>query len=77
VIARLEALWRSWEALRLDPLTGIGVWFRDHLDHQLPILTGAHSPFAECDPTRHFTPEMTRLPSTASPTGWWPAPTSA
>ncbi len=56
-ISRLEALWRTWEALRTDPLLGMGTWYRDHLDHldhQLPILTVAVGPFADCDPTRHF-----------------------
>jgi hypothetical protein len=71
-ISRLEALWRSWEALRLDPLLGMGSWYRDHLDHQLPILTAAAGPFAECDPTRHFPPETDRLAHTSAPADWWP-----
>jgi hypothetical protein len=71
-ISRLEALWRSWEALRLDPLLGMGTWYRDHLDHQLPVLTAAAGPFAECDPTRHFPPETDRLAHTSAPADWWP-----
>ena len=37
-IVRLEALWRSWEHLRLDPATGMSVWLRDHADHHLAAL---------------------------------------
>ena len=33
--SRLEALWRAWEHLRLDPATGMSVWFRDHADHHM------------------------------------------
>jgi Domain of unknown function (DUF4913) len=71
-ISRLEALWRTWEALRLDPLFGMATWYRDHLDHQLAALTAAAGPFADCDPLRHFPPESERLPHTPAPAGWWP-----
>jgi hypothetical protein len=71
-ISRLEALWRSWEALRLDPLLGMSTWYAGHLDHQLPILTGAAGPFADCDPTQHFPPEDNRLHHVAAPADWWP-----
>jgi hypothetical protein len=71
-ISRLEALWRSWEALRLDPLLGMSTWYSGHLDHQLPILTAAAGPFAECDPTRHFPPETDRLAHVPAPADWWP-----
>ncbi len=45
-IMRLEALWRSWEHLRLDPGTGMSVWLRDHLDHHLVALMDPDGPFA-------------------------------
>ncbi len=73
-ISRLEALWRSWEALRTDPLLGMATWYASHLDAQLPVLTAAAGPFADCDPTRHFPPETDRLAHTPAPVGWWPAP---
>lgn len=75
-ISRLEALWRSWEALRLDPLLGMATWYRDYLDSQLPVLTGPAGPFADCDPTQHFDPAEPCLPHTPAPPGWWP-PTPA
>ena len=71
-ISRLEALWRSWEALRLDPLLGMSTWYSGHLDHQLPILTGAAGPFADCEASQHFPPENDRLHHVAAPADWWP-----
>ena len=43
-ITRLEALWRAWEHLRMDPSTGISVWLRDHADHHLGVLMSATGP---------------------------------
>lgn len=37
-VSRIEALWRAWEHLRLDPATGMSVWFRDHADHHMRVL---------------------------------------
>lgn len=43
---RLEAIWRAWEHLRLDPATGVSVWWRDHADYHLNVLMSpATSPF--------------------------------
>ncbi len=47
-VSRLTALWRSWEAMRLEPATGIGDWYGAHLDHHLPILLGPDGPFCQC-----------------------------
>lgn len=52
-IARLEALWRAWEFLRLDPHTGMSVWFRDHADHHMSVLLNADGPFKGCKPDKH------------------------
>lgn len=71
-LTRLEALWRTWEDLRLEPMLGIAVWHRDHLDHHLPILTGPAGPFADCDPTEHFDPPLLVLPTVPAPADWWP-----
>lgn len=43
---RLEALWRAWEHLRLDPSTGMSVWWRDHADHHMAVLMAPEGPFA-------------------------------
>jgi len=70
-ISRLSSLWHAWEVLRLQPGTGIGTWYRDHLDHQLPILLGRSGPFAQCSLDEHIEPR----PATAEPPppGWWDA----
>lgn len=48
-VLRLEALWRSWEHLRLDPATGMSVWLRDHLDHHLAVLMSSGGPFGNSE----------------------------
>ena len=68
-ISRLTSLWHAWEVLRLQPGTGIAAWYRDHLDHQLPILMGARGPFYQCSETAHREPhEAAVIPS---PERWW------
>jgi Domain of unknown function (DUF4913) len=68
-ISRLTALWHSWEVLRLQPGTGIALWYRDHLDHQLPILMGARGPFYQCTETTHRGPRPAG--SIPPPGDWW------
>jgi Domain of unknown function (DUF4913) len=67
-ISRLGALWRAWEVLRLQPGTGIGTWYREHLDHQLPILMGARGPFYQCSETSHREPWQAA--AAPAPPGW-------
>jgi Domain of unknown function (DUF4913) len=68
-ISRLTCLWHAWEVLRLQPGTGMATWYRDHLDHQLPILMGARGPFYQCSETAHREPrEAVAMPS---PGTWW------
>jgi len=47
-VSRLGALHLAWEAMHDDGPNGMGDWYRDHLDHQLPILMGADGPFRGC-----------------------------
>ena len=47
-VSRLEALWRAYESLRLDPATGMSVWWRDHADHHMAVLMSADGPFEGC-----------------------------
>jgi hypothetical protein len=75
-VSRLTALWHAWEVLRLQPGTGIANWYRDHLDHQLPILMGARGPFCQCTETTHREPRQADV--SAAPGDWWdelPEPT--
>ncbi|MDA3145772.1 DUF4913 domain-containing protein [Leucobacter sp. UCMA 4100] len=45
-VVRMTALWRSWEAHRQVPSTGISVWMLDHLDRHMAVLTDPDGPFA-------------------------------
>ena len=67
-VARLDALWRAWEHLRLDAATGLSVWFRDHADHHMTILMAADGPFKGCD-GKHSDRPVEPLPSTPPPQG--------
>ncbi|ONI79127.1 hypothetical protein BWI15_00015 [Kribbella sp. ALI-6-A] len=55
VTARLDALWRSWEALRLEPGTGMSVWWRDHADHHMARILDPDGPFKGCTTEGHQT----------------------
>jgi Domain of unknown function (DUF4913) len=68
-ISRLTALWHAWEVLRLQPGTGIATWYRDHLDHQLPILMGPRGPFYQCSETAHREPHQAE--AMPAPDDWW------
>lgn len=57
-VLRLEALWRAWEQLRLDPTMGMATWLRDHLDPQLAVLFSQRGPFARCTTDRHEVPPV-------------------
>ena len=46
-VIRLQALWLSWESLRLDPALGMSVWLRDHADHHLAMLFSPDGPFGD------------------------------
>lgn len=71
-VARLEALWRSWEYLRLDGTTGMSVWWRDHCDPHLAALTDRErSPFAQCSESKGHVGEDEPLPIEPTPAGWW------
>lgn len=50
--SRLESLWRAWEHLRQDGTTGMSEWWRDHLDHHMPVLMSAGGPFADSTDTK-------------------------
>jgi len=52
-LTRLEALWRSWETMRLDPNLGMATWLTNHLDPQLGALLSRSGTFAQCGLDRH------------------------
>ena len=76
-ISRLDALWRAWEHLRLDPYTGMSVWFRDHADHHMAVLLDSEGPFKRCSPLKGHR-ALDELPLEPAPEGLfvpilWPA----
>jgi hypothetical protein len=64
---RLEAIWRAWEHLRLDPATGMSVWWRDHADPHMRVLMSPQGPFRREVDVR--TDGVDELPYTAPPAG--------
>lgn len=48
-LSRLDAVWRAWENLRLDPATGISNWWLHHADpHMRVLMDPVTGPFARC-----------------------------
>jgi hypothetical protein len=68
-ISRLESLWRAWEFLRLDPSTGMSVWWRDHADHHMGVLMDREGPFAKSEDTNDA---AGALPYERPPAGLFP-----
>lgn len=73
-VIRLEALWRAWEHLRLDPSTGMSVWWRDHADHHMAVLMDPDGPFAASDryENANDAAKGAPLPYEAPPAGLFP-----
>ena len=68
-IARLEALWRAWEHLRLEPATGMSIWLRDHADHHMTVLLDPDGPFKGCSPEKGHGERLDPLPLEDAPPG--------
>ncbi|WP_017972363.1 DUF4913 domain-containing protein [Actinopolyspora halophila] len=69
-VARLEALWRCWEAARLDGPMAMSTWWLQHADPHLALLTDPdRSPFASCHDGHRD--ELAPLPTEPAPAGWW------
>ncbi|WP_231476422.1 DUF4913 domain-containing protein [Rhodococcus sp. UNC23MFCrub1.1] len=62
--ARVDALWRAWEYLRLDPATGMSVWWKDHADHHMSRLLSPDGTFKDCTPDHR---QVHPLPSITIP----------
>lgn len=69
-ISRLEALWRAWEYLRLDPSTGMSVWWRDHADPHMAVLMSSTGPFSKDYDTQATVADP--LPHEEPPAGLFP-----
>jgi len=67
---RLEAVWRAWEVLRLEPTTGIARWLRDVADPQMDRLRDRdRGPFRACSEGKHLAAPP--LPVEQPPAGFW------
>lgn len=53
-VVRFEAMWRSWEVLRLEGGLSMSMWLVNHLDPNLIALLSRMGPFAQCTPDRHY-----------------------
>ena len=71
-VLRLDALWRTWEVAARDPLAGMAVWLRDHLDPALAVLFAHTGPFGSCTTDQHTRPPV--LPVIPPPDDRWSAP---
>ncbi|MFC3690357.1 DUF4913 domain-containing protein [Aquipuribacter hungaricus] len=68
-IVRLDALWRAWEHLRLEPALGISVWLRDHADPHMATLLDPDGPFKGCSPEKGHDARLKPLPCDEPPVG--------
>lgn len=68
-IARLEAMWRAWELLRLDPGEGASNWWLVHCDPHMRVLLSESGPFRNCRNTSHSEERSQPLPVVAPPRG--------
>lgn len=55
-VARLEALWQAFEALRQEPGTSAAVWWRDFVDPTMVALSDPQGTFAGCSTEAHKVP---------------------
>ena len=68
-VQRLEALWRAWEFLRLDPGIGMSTWWVDHADAHLALLCNPDiGPFGHCHTTHGR--DVAALRATEPPDDW-------
>lgn len=68
-IARLEAMWRAWELLRLDPGEGGSNWWLMHADPHMRVLLSDLGPFKNCRGGNHSEERSLPLPTTKPPKG--------
>jgi len=68
-LSRLDAIWRAWENLRLDPATGISNWWLHHADpHMRVLMDPVAGPFARCTSEAH-SDVLPQLPHEEPPPG--------
>ncbi|MFE3189864.1 DUF4913 domain-containing protein [Nocardia sp. NPDC059240] len=68
-VARLDAMWRTWEHYRLDCNTGLSVWFLDHADPHMRVLFDLDGPFQYCSIKSGHSDQISPLPLKSPPSG--------
>jgi hypothetical protein len=61
----MEAIWRAWEHLRLEPALGVSTWWLNHADPHMRALMDKEGPFKKCAYDGHKpprTPGLAALP---------------
>lgn len=66
--SRLNALWRAWEALRLDETLGLADWWNNYADPTMRVLFASKGPFQGCTAEVH-NPANPSLPVAPAPRG--------
>ncbi|NYJ76543.1 DUF4913 domain-containing protein [Allobranchiibius huperziae] len=51
-MGRLEALWEAFEVMRLDDAPSMSIWYRDHFDVHMSVLTQRDGVFHRCSAER-------------------------
>jgi hypothetical protein len=67
-VSRLNALWRAWEALRLDETLGLADWWNNYADPTMRVLFASKGPFQGCTAEAHK-PANPPLPVVPAPAG--------
>ncbi|WP_349829061.1 DUF4913 domain-containing protein [Brevibacterium litoralis] len=74
VVQRIEALWLSWEKMRLEGGPGLVAFFRDYLDPMMNVILSKDGPFARYSPGRVQQDRLPQLPSAPPPPGLFDFP---
>lgn len=59
----MEAIWRAWEHLRLEPALGVSTWWLNHADPHMRLLMDKEGSLQEMRPRRPQAPTRPRLRS--------------
>ncbi|MGW4247051.1 DUF4913 domain-containing protein [Nocardia sp. NPDC004722] len=73
-VARLDAMWRTWEHYRLDGNAGLSVWFLDHADPHMAVLFDPNGPFQYCSVASGHSDELLPLRLIEAPPGLFESP---
>lgn len=68
-LARLDSLWRAWEASRAGGGEGMSLWWITHFEGHWASLTSERGPFAACKDGTH-TDRLDALAADSTPEDW-------